>query len=116
MKQAAVVGGGTMGNGIAHVFALHGWNVALIDAAPAALDKARATIRTNLERQAKKGTISAEAIEETLGRISTSSDMSAAAGASIAVEAVSENPAVKFAVFQKRKRCRLVRLPVVPPR
>lgn len=100
MKQAAVVGGGTMGNGIAHVFALHGWNVALIDAAPAALEKARATIRTNLERQAKKGTIAAEAIEETLGRITTTTEMSAASGASIAVEAVSENPAVKFAVFQ----------------
>ena len=67
MKQAAVVGGGTMGNGIAHVFALHGWSVTLIDAAPAALEKALKTIRANLERQAKKGTIPPEAVEETLG-------------------------------------------------
>jgi len=100
MKQAAVVGGGTMGNGIAHVFALNGWSVTLIDAAPAALEKALKTIRANLERQAKKGTIPAEAVEETLARVRTAGDTAAAAGADIAVEAVSENPAVKFAVFQ----------------
>lgn len=100
MKQAAVVGGGTMGNGIAHVFALHGWSVTLIDAAPAALEKALKTIRANLERQAKKGTIAPEAVEETLVRIHTTGDMQAAASADIAVEAVSENPQVKFAVFQ----------------
>ena len=46
MSRAAVVGAGTMGNGIAHVFAQHGWEVALIDTQPAALEKARATIRT----------------------------------------------------------------------
>ena len=100
MKQAAVVGGGTMGNGIAHVFALNGWSVTLIDAAPAALEKALKTIRANLERQARKGTIPPEAVEETLARIRTAGDAQAAAGADIAVEAVSENPAVKFAVFQ----------------
>ncbi len=100
MKQAAVVGGGTMGNGIAHVFALNGWSVTLIDAVPAALEKALKTIRANLERQAKKGTIPPEAVEETLARIRTAGDAQAAAGADIAVEAVSENPAVKFAVFQ----------------
>ena len=100
MKQAAVVGGGTMGNGIAHVFALNGWSVTLIDAAPAALEKALKTIRANLERQAKKGTIPAAAVEATLTRIRTTGDLQGAAGADIAVEAVSENPQVKFAVFQ----------------
>ncbi len=100
MKQAAVVGGGTMGNGIAHVFALNGWSVTLIDAVPAALEQALKTIRTNLERQAKKGTIPPEAVEETLARIRTAGDVEGAAGADIAVEAVSENPQVKFAVFQ----------------
>ena len=100
MKQAAVVGGGTMGNGIAHVFALNGWSVTLIDAVPAALERALKTIRTNLERQAKKGTIPPEAVEETLARIRTAGDVEGAAGADIAVEAVSENPQVKFAVFQ----------------
>jgi 3-hydroxybutyryl-CoA dehydrogenase len=100
MKQAAVVGGGTMGNGIAHVFALNGWSVTLIDAAPAALEKALKTIRANLERQAKKGTIPPEAVEQAVARIRTAGDAQAAAGADIAVEAVSENPQVKFAVFQ----------------
>src|ERR687890_1286404 len=69
VKHAAVVGAGTMGNGIAHVFAQHGWQVALIDSAPSALDRATATIRSNLERQVKKGSLSAEAPEEILGRI-----------------------------------------------
>jgi 3-hydroxybutyryl-CoA dehydrogenase len=89
-----------MGNGIAHVFALNGWSVTLIDAAPAALDKALKTIRANLERQAKKGTIPADAVEAALARIRTAGDLQDAAGADIALEAVSENPQVKFAVFQ----------------
>ena len=50
MKRAAVIGAGTMGNGIAHVLAQHEWDVALIDSVPAALEKATATIRTNLDR------------------------------------------------------------------
>ena len=104
MKQAAVVGAGTMGNGIAHVLALHGWSVALIDAAPAALDKAQKTIRANLERQAKKGAIAAEAVDETLARIAMQASTDAAAGAGLVVEAVSENPAVKFAIFEALDR------------
>jgi len=104
MKQAAVVGAGTMGNGIAHVLALHGWSVALIDAAPAALEKAQKTIRANLERQAKKGTIAPEAVDETLARIALRASTDAAAGAGLVVEAVSENPAVKFAIFEALDR------------
>jgi 3-hydroxybutyryl-CoA dehydrogenase len=53
MTRAAVIGAGTMGNGIAHVFAQHGWEVLLVDSAPAALKQATATIRSNLERQVK---------------------------------------------------------------
>ena len=60
MNRAAVIGAGTMGNGIAHVFAQHGWSVALIDTVPAALDKATATIRSNLDRQVKKGKLDVE--------------------------------------------------------
>jgi 3-hydroxybutyryl-CoA dehydrogenase len=104
MKQAAVVGAGTMGNGIAHVLALHGWSVALVDAAPAALEKAQKTIRANLERQAKKGTIAPEAVDETLARIALQASTDAAAGAGLVVEAVSENPAVKFAIFEALDR------------
>ena len=78
-----MVGAGTMGNGIAHVLAQHGWEVALIDSAPAALDKATATIKGNLERQVKKGTLPAEAPAQILGRISTGSKLDAAAPAEI---------------------------------
>ncbi len=105
MKQAVVVGAGTMGNGIAHVFALTGWQVTLVDAAPAALEKALATIKGNLERQAKKGTIEEAAVAATLGRITTKTSIAeAGGGASIAIEAVSENPAVKFKVFEELDR------------
>jgi 3-hydroxybutyryl-CoA dehydrogenase len=104
MNRAAVIGAGTMGNGIAHVFAQHGWSVALIDTAPAALDKATATIRANLDRQVKKGVLPAGAPAEILGRIAPATALDAAAGASLVVEAASENPAVKFAVFEQLDR------------
>ncbi|HET6579394.1 MAG TPA: 3-hydroxybutyryl-CoA dehydrogenase [Gemmatimonadales bacterium] len=104
MSRAAVIGAGTMGNGIAHVFAQHGWAVALIDTAPAALEKATATIRANLDRQVKKGTLAPEAPAEVLGRITTATELGAAAGATLVVEAASENPAVKFAVFEQLDR------------
>ena len=93
-----------MGNGIAHVFAQHGWEVALIDSAATALDKATATIKGNLERQVKKGTLPPEATAQILGRISTGSRLDAAAGAQIVVEAASENPAVKFSLFEQLDR------------
>ena len=104
MSRAAVVGAGTMGNGIAHVFAQHGWDVALIDTAPAALERAMATVRDNLERQVKKGTIAADAPAAILGRIRTAGDLAAAGDASLVVEAASENPAIKFAVFEQLDR------------
>ena len=104
MKRAAVVGAGTMGNGIAHVFAQHGWEVALVDAAPAALEKATATIRSNLDRQVKKGTLPAEAPAQVLGRIKTGTALDAAKEAEIVVEAASENPAVKFSLFEQLDR------------
>jgi 3-hydroxybutyryl-CoA dehydrogenase len=104
VKRAAVVGAGTMGNGIAHVFAQHGWQVSLIDSAAAALAKATATIRGNLERQVKKGTLSADAPAEVLGRIVTGTSLDAAANADIVLEAASENPAVKFSLFEQLDR------------
>ena len=104
MTRAAVVGAGTMGNGIAHVFAQHGWDVTLIDTEPAALDKARATIRTNLDRQVKKGTLDAAAADGVLGRITGAGTPDAAAGAEIVIEAASENPAVKYSIFESLDR------------
>ena len=99
MRQAAVIGAGTMGNGIAHVFAQQNWQVTLIDVSSQALDKALVTIRTNLERQVKKGTLTADALEEILGRVATSSDLAAVAGAEIIIEAASEKPELKFEIF-----------------
>ncbi len=101
MTRIAVIGSGTMGNGIAHVFAQHGHDVALIDVNQAALDKAMKTIQANLERQVKKGTLAPEAIADILGRIHAGTDVNAAANASLVVEAASENPAIKFDLFTK---------------
>ncbi len=99
-----MVGAGTMGNGIAHVFAQHGWEVALIDTAPAALEQAVATIGKNLERQVKKGTLPAAAPAEVLKRITAASALDAAAGASLVVEAASESRAAKFGIFEALDR------------
>jgi 3-hydroxybutyryl-CoA dehydrogenase len=104
VKRAAVVGAGTMGNGIAHVFAQHGWRVALIDSVAAALEKATETIRGNLERQVQKGTLPADAPAEVLERIVTGTSLDAAAKAEIVVEAASENLAVKFSLFEELDR------------
>jgi 3-hydroxybutyryl-CoA dehydrogenase len=104
MTRAAVIGAGIMGNGIAHVLAQHGWEVALVDSAPDALDKATATIRANLDRQVKKGTIAPEAPAQILGRVKTGTSLEGAAGAELVVEAASENPAVKFSIFEQLDR------------
>src|SRR5687768_11166735 len=90
-----------MGNGIAHVFAQYGWDVALIDTALAALEKATATIRANLERQVKKGAIAPDAPGQILARIATNTSLEGAAGASLVVEAATENPALKFSIFEQ---------------
>ncbi len=104
MSRAAVVGAGTMGNGIAHVFAQHGWEVALVDSAAPALHQATATIRANLDRQVKKGSLPPDAPEQVLGRIRTGTAIDAVQGATIVVEAASENPAVKFSIFEQLDR------------
>jgi 3-hydroxybutyryl-CoA dehydrogenase len=100
----AVIGSGTMGNGIAHVFAQHGHPVSLIDVDPAALERATATIGKNLDRQVKKGTLSAEAPAEILGRLTTGTDLAAVADATLVVEAASENPRIKFDLFAQLDR------------
>ena len=104
MKRAAVIGAGTMGNGIAHVFAQHEWDVTLIDTASGALERATSTIRGNVDRQVRKGTLPAGASDAILGRITTATSLDAAAGAAIVVEAASENPAVKFSIFEALDR------------
>ena len=93
-----------MGNGIAHLFAQNGWEVALIDTVPAALERAKGTIRANLERQVKKGALAADAPTEILGRITAGQVLDGAAAASIVIEAASESPTIKFALFDQLDR------------
>jgi 3-hydroxybutyryl-CoA dehydrogenase len=88
-----------MGNGIAHVFAQSGFPVTMIDVAQSALDKGRATIEKNLDRQVKKGSLSAEAPAEILGRISLETTLDAAADAALIIEAATENTDLKYRIF-----------------
>ena len=97
--RVAVIGAGQMGNGIAHVFAQHGFPVTMIDVAQAALDKGKATITSNLDRQLKKGTIDQAQRDATLGRLTTATDMGAASTATLIVEAATERVDLKFKIF-----------------
>ena len=100
MSKVAVVGAGTMGNGIAHVFAQHGWSVTLIDVSASALARGLATIQGNLERQVKKGTIAPTAPGEILARIAGKTALDAASAAELIVEAATERPDLKFEIFR----------------
>ncbi len=93
-----------MGNGIAHVFAQHGWTVTLVDVAQDALARGLATIKKNLERQVKKGALSTEQGAETIARIKTSTNLDKLQNVELVVEAVSENPDTKFDVFEELDR------------
>jgi 3-hydroxybutyryl-CoA dehydrogenase len=97
--KIGVIGGGTMGNGIAHVFAQSGTEVALVDTFPKALEKAKATIEKNLQRQASKGKIEAGDVDKTLQRITFSEDFGALKGSSLVVEAIFENFEAKKQVY-----------------
>jgi 3-hydroxybutyryl-CoA dehydrogenase len=98
-ERIVVVGAGQMGNGIAHVFAQSGYPVTMVDVSSEALERGRATIRKNLDRQVKKGTISAEASTETLGRVELSEKLESAKDATLVVEAATENKDLKYRVF-----------------
>jgi 3-hydroxybutyryl-CoA dehydrogenase len=99
MHDVAVIGAGTMGNGIAHVFAHRGWNVTLIDVAQAPLDTALATIRGNFDRQVKKGAATEADRDAALSRIRTATDVAEVAGAGLVVEAASERQDLKAQLF-----------------
>jgi 3-hydroxybutyryl-CoA dehydrogenase len=101
INEIGVLGAGQMGNGIAHVFALSGYRVTLFDVSEAQLTRALAVIRQNLERQAKKGDIQESAIDEALGRISTTREMAGLAGCDFCVEAVTEDEALKLELFRR---------------
>ncbi|SFB38249.1 3-hydroxybutyryl-CoA dehydrogenase [Algoriphagus aquimarinus] len=102
MKNISVIGSGTMGNGIAHVFAQHSYNVSLIDIKQEFLDKALATITKNLDRQVGKGLISEDEKNAALVRIQTFTDLEAGVkSADLVVEAATENMDLKLEIFRK---------------
>ena len=105
MKKIAVIGAGTMGNGIAHVFAQFGYTVTLIDVSQAALDKALLTITKNLDRQVAKEAISASDKTSTLSNISLDTQMeNGLQGVDLVVEAATENIDLKLKIFTELDR------------
>jgi len=104
VSKVAVVGAGTMGNGIAHVFAQHGWSVTLVDVAQDALARGLATIKKNVERLEKKGVIGHQLSVDMLGRIQTNTALDAVKDAALVVEAATENPDTKFDIFEELDR------------
>jgi len=102
MKNICVIGAGTMGNGIAHVFAQNGFAVTLIDVSQEQLNRALATITKNLDRQVQKASIDAEAKEKTLNNISLQTSLAAAVqSADLVVEAATENVELKLNIFRQ---------------
>ncbi|MBT3208285.1 MAG: 3-hydroxybutyryl-CoA dehydrogenase [Bacteroidetes bacterium] len=102
MKNIAVIGSGTMGNGIAHTFAQFGYKVSLIDINGKALEKAIVKITKNLDRLLKKEKISEETKTQTLENISTFTTIKeGVADADLVVEAATENPELKFKIFRE---------------
>ncbi|MDX1907420.1 MAG: 3-hydroxybutyryl-CoA dehydrogenase [Bacteroidia bacterium] len=101
-EKVAVLGAGTMGNGIAHVFAQAGYQVNLIDVNPAALERAMATISTNLDRQVNKNLLTAADKTAALARLHPLTDLSAGvADRDLVVEAATENRDLKLAIFRQ---------------
>lgn len=102
MKNIAVIGAGTMGNGIAHVFAQKGFQVHLIDISESSLEKGIQTISTNLDRMLSKGTISEEEKKSTLGNIKTFTDTAEGVqNVDLVVEAATENIDLKVKIFKQ---------------
>ncbi|MEM6360375.1 MAG: 3-hydroxybutyryl-CoA dehydrogenase, partial [Bacteroidota bacterium] len=101
-ENISVIGSGTMGNGIAHVFAQHGHKVSLIDISVEALEKAQATISKNLDRQVTKGLISEEVKSSTVNNIKTYTSISGGVkSADLVVEAATENVDLKLKIFKE---------------
>lgn len=102
IQNVSVIGAGTMGNGIAHVFAQRGFKVRLIDVSQAQLDKAIATIGKNLARQVQKGTITEAEQSAALGNITASNSLAdGVAAADLVVEAATENTSLKLDIFKQ---------------
>jgi len=100
IQKIGVIGAGTMGNGIAQVFAQSGYQVRLCDAAPPALDRARSTIEKSLAKFVEKGKLAAADRDAALGRLTTGGDLDALADADYVVEAIAESVEAKTALFR----------------
>jgi len=100
MKNIFVIGAGTMGNGIAQVAATSGYNVVCADVFPAALEKAKATIKKSVAKLHEKGSLSAEQVEMA-GRIRFQSDYAGMEAADLVIEAATENPELKLKIFRE---------------
>jgi 3-hydroxybutyryl-CoA dehydrogenase len=101
IEQIAVIGAGTMGNGIAQVCAVAGYQVLLVDVSDAALERGVATLSKNLERQVNKGTLDAERAEAAKSRIRTSTDYAQLGAAQLVIEAATENLQLKQRILQQ---------------
>jgi len=100
--KVSIIGAGTMGNGIAHVFAQSGFKVSLVDVNPSQLQRAMDTIHKNLDRQLSKGTITEEQKRSTLANISVSSIIAEGVkDAQLVVEAATENVELKLSIFEQ---------------
>jgi 3-hydroxybutyryl-CoA dehydrogenase len=104
IRKVAVVGAGTMGNGIVHVFAQHGYDVTMVDVREDALEQALATIGGNFDRQIRKGARAEDEKSAALGRIRTSTGLAAVSDADLVVEAATENRDLKFRIFEEIDR------------
>jgi 3-hydroxybutyryl-CoA dehydrogenase len=101
VRHVTVIGAGTMGNGIAHVFAQHGYDVVLHDLNTDLINKGLSTVTSNLDRQVKKGTITEDQKRSTLARIHSSTDLrSSAANADLIIEAATEQQSIKNEIFR----------------
>ena len=100
VTRVGVVGAGTMGSGIAHIFGLAGVSVRLVDVDAAALDRALVSIERNLSRQVARDMVSGDEAAAALGRIASARDLAAMADAEVVIEAASEDPGLKFGLFE----------------
>jgi 3-hydroxybutyryl-CoA dehydrogenase len=101
MQKISVIGAGTMGNGIAHVFAMKGFTVNLVDVSEEALKKALATITKNLDRMVTKGTITEDLKASTLANLTPQVSLNACADSDLVIEAATENVDIKLKIFRQ---------------
>ena len=100
VQNIGVVGSGTMGNGIAHVFGLSNYKVILVDLEQSILEQAIKTISKNMQRQVSKGLINDEKMNNALSNISIDTDINSLSDSGLVIEAVSENYSIKSSIFK----------------